>query len=188
MATKKAAKKKPTKTAFILGLPRDLPAAKVIEKAKAAGISGLEETYVYKVRSKAKASGGKKKTSSKGKASPRKKAGQLSASDFIRKHPTKSANDVVELGKKKGLRFSASSVYQTRAYDRKGKAVGSKKTKPSPKGKTPVFQVFPGGAGGSESDLKKAALAVGFPRALTVVTELAKKFEAVQRQYQALLS
>ena len=50
-----------------------------------------------------------------------------------------------------------------------------------------MFQVFSGGGGGSESELKKAALAVGFPRALTVVAELGKKFEAVQRQYQALL-
>lgn len=182
-----AAKKKPTKTAFILSLPRDLPAAKVIEKAKAAGISGLEETYVYKVRSKAKAGAGKKKkTGTKGKAAPKKKGEKLSASDFIRQHPTKSANDIVELGKKKkGLRFSISSVYQTRAYDKKKS--GSSKKKPSPKGKTPVFQVFPGGGGGSEAELKKAALAVGFPRALKVVEDLSRKFEALQRQYAELM-
>lgn len=180
MATKKATKK-PTKTAFILSLPRELPAAEAVEKAKAAGIKGLSETYVYKIRSKAKAGGGKKKTSAKG-ASPKKKAGKLSASDFIRQHPTKSANEIVELGKKKGLKFTISSIYQTRAYDK-----GSSKSKPGPKSKDFKFQVFPGGGGGSEAELKQAALAVGFPRALTVVTELAKKFEAVQRQYQALL-
>ncbi|MCC6651524.1 MAG: hypothetical protein IT348_10295 [Candidatus Eisenbacteria bacterium] len=187
MATKKATKK-PTKTGFILSLPRDLPAAEAVEKAKAAGIKGLSETYVYKIRSKAKAGGGKK-TSAKGKASPKKKGSKGSASDFIRQHPGKSANDVVELGKKKGVKFTISSVYQTRAYDKKRKG-GSKKTKtkPGPKPKTPVFQVFPGGGGGSESDLKKAALAVGFPRALKVVEDLSRKFESVQRQYQALLS
>ncbi len=185
MATKKASKKI-TKTAFILSLPLDLPAAKAVEKAKAAGIKGLSETYVYKVRSKAKAGGGgKKKTSAKGKPGS-KKAGKLSASDFIRKHPTKTANEIVELGKKKGLKFTASSIYQTRAYD-KARSGGSKKQKPGAKSKSPKFQVFPGGGGGSESELKKAALEVGFPRALTVVTELARKFEAVQRQYQALL-
>jgi len=185
MATKKASNK-PTKTSFVLSLPRDLPAAEVVEKAKAAGIK-LTENYVHKIRSKAKvAGGGKKKTSAKGKASSRKKAGKLSASDFIRKYPTKSANEIVELGKKKGLRFTISSIYQTRAYDKKRK--GSSKSKPGPKSKDFKFQVFPSGGGdGSVAELKKAALAVGFPRALTVVTELAKRFEAVQRQYQALL-
>ncbi|GMV15491.1 MAG: hypothetical protein AMXMBFR56_37150 [Polyangiaceae bacterium] len=193
MATKKATKK-PTKTAFILSLPRDLPAAEAVEKAKGAGIKGLSETYVYKIRSRTKAAGtpkkGKPGPKPKGnvKAAPKKKAGKLSASDFIRQHPGKSANDVVELGKKKGVKFTISSVYQTRAYDKKRKG-GSKKTKgkPGPKAKDFKFQVFPGGGGGSESELKKAALAVGFPRALKVVEDLGKKFESVQRQYQALL-
>ncbi|MCE7891533.1 MAG: hypothetical protein DYH12_17855, partial [Sorangiineae bacterium PRO1] len=72
-------------------------------------------------------------------------------------------------------------VYQCRSYDKKRKG-GSKKTKgkPGPKRKTPVFQAFPGGGGGSEAELKKAALAVGFPRAREVVEEL-------ERGYMALL-
>lgn len=190
MAAKKASKKTLTKTAFILSLPLDLPAAEAVEKAKAAGIKGLSETYVYKVRSKAKAGGGgKKKTSAQGKARSKKKSGKLSASDFVRKYPTKTANQIAALAKKAGIKMSVGLVYTTRAYDKKKKGGASKaKSKPGPKSKTPKLQVFPGGSGGSEADLKKAALEVGFPRALKVVEDLARKFESVQRQYQALLA
>ena len=193
MAAKKAAKKI-TKTAFILSLPRDLPAAETVEKAKAAGIKGLSETYVYKIRSKTKTAGSPKKgkpgpkPKGKLKSAPKKKGGHGSASDFVRSRPASmSAKEVVAAGAKKGLKFSEGLVYQTRAYDKKRR--GSSKGKPGPKPKDFKFQVFPGGGGdGSVAALKQAALAVGFPRALTVVAELAKKFEAVQRQYQALLS
>lgn len=183
MATKKATKK-PTKTGFVLGVPRDLPAAKVVEKGKAVGIT-LTAQQIYKIRSQANAR--KVSKAAKPAAKGKRKAGKLSASDFIRKYPSKSANDIVELGKKQGLRFTISSVYQCRSYDKKRKG-GSKKTKgkPGPKRKTPVFQVFSGG-GGSEAELKKAALAVGFPRALKVVEDLAKKFEGLQRQYAELM-
>lgn len=198
MAAKKASKKKspakgatskgPSKSDFIREkLKAGLSAADII-KAGAEAKMTIAPSFIYKLKSKLSGGGGKKKTSAKAKAAPKKKAGKLSASDFIRQHPGKSASDVVELGKKKGVKFTISSVYQTRAYDKKRKG-GSKKTKgkPGPKSKTPVFQVFSGGGGGSESDLKKAALAVGFPRALKVVEDLAKKFEGLQRQYAELM-
>ena len=174
MATKKATKK-PTKTGFVLGVPRDLPAAKVVEKGKAVGIT-LTAQQIYKIRSQANAR--KASKAAKPAAKGKRKAGKLSASDFIRKYPSKSANDIVELGKKQGLRFTISSVYQCRSYDKKRKG-GSKKA-PGRKAKDVKFQVFSGGGGGSESDLKKAALAVGFPRAREVVEEL-------ERGYMALL-
>ena len=191
MAAKKPSKKKspatskrkgsgPSKSDFIREkLKAGLSAADII-KAGAEAKMTIAPSFIYKLKSKLSGGGGKKKTSAKAKAAPKKKAGKLSASDFIRKHPTKSANEVVELGKKKGLKFSISSIYQTRAYDKKRKGGASKtKGKPGPKRKTPVFQVFSGG-GGSEADLKKAALAVGFPRAREVVEEL-------ERGYMALL-
>ena len=48
-----ATAKGPSKTAFVLSLPRDMPAKQVIEKAKAAGIS-IKEGYVSNIRSAAR--------------------------------------------------------------------------------------------------------------------------------------
>src|SRR5690349_8119622 len=53
-----AAKKKTTKpygnkTKFVMGLPRDLSAKQVVEKAKQQGIT-ITEAHVYKIRSTAK--------------------------------------------------------------------------------------------------------------------------------------
>lgn len=193
MAAKKSSKKKssaskrkgsgPSKSDFIREKLKAGMSAADIVKAGAEAKMTIAPSFIYKLKSKTNSGGGKKKAA-KGKGASKKKAGKLSASDFIRKYPSKSANEIVELGKKKGLRFTISSVYQTRAYDKKAK--GKAARKPGPKSKTPVFQVFPGG-GGSEAELKRAALAVGFPRALKVVEDLSRKFESVQRQYQALL-
>ena len=69
-AKKKTAKKKVTKTAFVLGLDRDLSAKEVVEKAKAAGIS-LTEKHVYSIRSDAK----RRETKATGKIGTRKKPG-----------------------------------------------------------------------------------------------------------------
>jgi hypothetical protein len=155
----------------------------------------IAPAMVYKVRSRltakkpgaAKAKPGPKP--SKGTAAP-KTGGKLSKSDFIRQYPDKSANEIVALGKKASppVKFSANAVYTVRGYDKKrsGGPKGKPGRKPAPKYETPKFQVFPGG-GGSEADLKKAALAVGFPRALEVVAELGKKAQEIQRQYQALM-
>jgi hypothetical protein len=65
-----AKKKKQTKTAYVLSLPRDLPAKAVVDKGKAAGIS-LTEKHVYSIRSDARRREGKTGT----KAGARKKPG-----------------------------------------------------------------------------------------------------------------
>ena len=201
MAAKKASKKKsskvsskrkgsgPSKSDFIREkLKAGLSASDII-KAGAEAKMTIAPSFVYKLKSKLSGGGGKKKTSSKGKPGPKKKGGKGSASAFVRKYPNKTANEIAALAKKAGIKMSVGLVYTTRAYDKK-KSGGASKTKgkPGPKRQTPVFQVFPGGGGGgSEAELKQAALAVGFPRALKVVQDLGKKFESVQRQYQALL-
>jgi hypothetical protein len=51
-------KKSPSKTAFVLGLPKHTPASEVVAKAKAEGIE-LTDRYVYVIRSKAKGRAGK---------------------------------------------------------------------------------------------------------------------------------
>ena len=58
--------KKISKTAFVLGLPSDMAAADVVEKAKAAGIK-LNPKYVYVIRSQAKGKNGEKKASKRGR-------------------------------------------------------------------------------------------------------------------------
>lgn len=195
-AKKKTSKKKtsikakkrsgPTKSDFIREkLKAGMSAADII-KAGAEAKMTIAPSFIYKLKSKLSGGGGKK-TSSKGKPGPKKKGTKGSASAFVRRYPTKTANEIAALAKRAGIKMSVGLVYTTRAYDKKKGGASKTKGKPGPKRKTPVFQVFSGGGGGSESELKKAALAVGFPRALTVVAELGKKFEAVQRQYQALL-
>jgi hypothetical protein len=54
---KKSEKKTPSKTAFVLGLPKTTPASEVVAKAKALGIE-LTDRYVYVIRSKAKSKAG----------------------------------------------------------------------------------------------------------------------------------
>lgn len=193
MATKKASKKKsstskpkgsgPSKSDFIREKLKAGMSAVDIVKAGAEAKMTIAPSFIYKLKSKLSAGGGKKTSSKPG---PKKKGGKGSASAFVRKYPTKTANEIAALAKKAGIKMSVGLVYTTRAYDKKKGGASKTKAKPGPKSKDFKFQVFPGG-GGSEADLKKAALAVGFPRALKVVEDLGKRFESVQRQYQALL-
>ncbi len=178
MAAKKKTSKKITKTAFILSLPRDLPATQAVEKAKAAGIKGLSETYIYKIRSRKKTAGGaekgktgpKPKGKGKVKTAPKKKGGRGSASDFVRSMPADTpAKKVVAAAAKRGLKISEGTVYQTRAYDR-SKRRGSK-SKPGPK--TPKFQVFPGGGGAAEEQFKNLLALIGIERSKALVEEAA---------------
>src|SRR5262245_57491629 len=55
-AKKKTSKPYGNKTKFVMGLPRDLPAKAVVEKAKAQGIV-ISEAHVYKIRSTNKGKG-----------------------------------------------------------------------------------------------------------------------------------
>jgi hypothetical protein len=121
----------------------------------------------------------KKKAAKKTTKKAGAKKGRGSASAFVRSMPaTMPAKEVVAAAAKKGIKISEGLVYTTRAYDR-GKA-GKKGTpkKPGPKPKQWKPQVFKGG-GNAESELKRAALAVGFPRARAVVEELEKKYMAL---------
>lgn len=48
---------KPNKSAFVRNLPQDMPAAEVIDKAKAEGLT-LTPAYVYSIRTAARRRGG----------------------------------------------------------------------------------------------------------------------------------
>jgi hypothetical protein len=186
----------PSKSDFIRANPT-LTAAEVVAKAKETGLS-IAPILVYKVRGRAKAKGPKAAAAALKAASkpgPKAKDGKISASEFVRAQPVEmKANEVVAAGKAQGLKFSANLVYMVRSVMKKrasGGAAPAAKKKPGPKPKiqyqTPKFVAFPGTGGGDETELKKAALAVGFPRALQVIEDLSKRAEAVQRQYMALL-
>lgn len=74
----KAAKKKITKTAFVLGLPSDMPAKEVVSKAKEAGIT-ISDGYVYEIRSATKRKAQKDRSTAKGKPGPKPKAARAPA-------------------------------------------------------------------------------------------------------------
>jgi len=61
------AKKDASKAEFVRGLPANLPAKDVVEKAKEAGLK-LTTAYVYVIRSQARTGGSKKAAGAKGHA------------------------------------------------------------------------------------------------------------------------
>lgn len=172
----------PSKSDFIREkLKAGMSAADII-KAGAEAKMTIAPSFIYKLKSKLSGGGGKK-TSAKSKPGPKKKGSKGSASAFVRKYPTKTANEIAALAKKAGIKMSVGLVYTTRAYDKKKGGASKTKGKPGPKSKDFKFQVFSGGGGDggdNVSDLKKAALAVGFPRAREIV-------EALERGYMALM-
>jgi hypothetical protein len=61
-------KKDATKAAFVRGLPDNMPAKDVVEKAKEAGLK-LTTAYVYVIRSQARGGGKKRKNGASPRAS-----------------------------------------------------------------------------------------------------------------------
>jgi hypothetical protein len=181
-----AAKKKtsrtraPTKSDFIREKLKAGMSASDIVKAAAEKGTKISPPLIYKLKTKM-ASGGKK-AAKKGKTGP-KKGGKLSASDFIRKHPNKSANEIVALGKKAKIKFGANLVYTVRQYDRK--KTGAPKGKLGRKSKDFKFHVFPGGARSSavEEQFKQLLRAIGIDRAKALIDEVASwgKFFGVMK-------
>jgi hypothetical protein len=191
----------PSKSDFIRSNP-DLSAKDLVAKATETGLS-IAPILVYKVRGRAKVKAPKAakapaapKVASASKPGPKPKDGKMSASEFVRSMPTTmKAKEVSEAAKTKGLSVSSGLVYMVRsvmARKANGGIAAAPKAKAGPKPKTqyqtPKFVAFPGTGGGDETAFKRMALEIGFPRALQVIEELAKRAEAVQRQYQALLA
>jgi hypothetical protein len=87
-AKKSTAAKSPygTKTAFVMGLPREMSAREVVAKGKAQGIK-LSEAHVYKIRSTSKSPSAKK--GAKGPAA--KKAAKAPAKKAAKKGAAKKA-------------------------------------------------------------------------------------------------
>jgi hypothetical protein len=118
-----AAKKKTTKpygnkTKFVMGLPRDLSAKQVVEKAKQNGIT-ITEAHVYKIRSTAKSKPAGKAPGKPGRppksASPGDLTG-LSKREFVlRFGPETPASEILKKAKEAGLGLSKAYLYTIRS-------------------------------------------------------------------------
>jgi hypothetical protein len=126
-AKKKTAKPYGNKTKFVMGLPRDLPAKQVVEKAKQQGIV-ISEAHVYKIRSTNKgktpasraSAGASGRSSAKGTPSaPKGRASSASASsskrDFVLSFPpTTPASEILRKAKDSGIGLSKAYLYTIR--------------------------------------------------------------------------
>ena len=118
-----AAKKKTTKpygnkTKFVMGLPRDLSAKQVVEKAKQQGIT-ITEAHVYKIRSTAKSKPAGKAPGKPGRppksGAPTDGAG-LSKREFVlRFGPEVPASEILKKAKEAGLGLSKAYLYTIRS-------------------------------------------------------------------------
>lgn len=166
-------KGEPTKADFIRAkLAEGMNAGDIIKAAAAEGTK-ISAPQIYKLKAKAngtaspKAGPGRPKAA--GTSAP--KAGKPTASNFIRQHPDKSAGEIVKLGAAKGLKFTESSVYQTRAYDKK--KGGAPKRKPGSKAGNVATRAS---GTGDLATFKKMAVTIGFPEAREIVVELERKW------------
>ncbi|MBM4362542.1 MAG: hypothetical protein FJ104_07660 [Deltaproteobacteria bacterium] len=182
----------PTKADFIREkLAAGMSPAAIVEAAKEQGVE-IGSTMVYKVRARAAGKATVAAPATTGDAQPT--AGKkMTASAFVRTLPADMGPaDVIAAGAKAGYKISRGLVYMARSVRKKrggGAAPGApSRGKRSAPARAPAdLSGLPASGGGSELELKKAALAVGFPRALRVIEELARRAEAVLKQYQALL-
>ncbi len=120
-----AAKKKTTKpygnkTKFVMGLPRDLSAKQVVEKAKQQGIT-ITEAHVYKIRSTAKSKPAATKAPARGgrgakEAALPANAGSLSKREFVLSFgPETPASEILKKAKEAGLGLSKAYLYTIRS-------------------------------------------------------------------------
>lgn len=190
----------PTKADFIREkLAAGMSPAAIVALAKEQGVE-IGSPMVYKVRARAaakpvKGAGAAPSPAAVTTAEAKPAGGtkKMTASAFVRTLPLEmKARDVIAAGAKAGYKLSSGLVYMARSVQKRraGAAAPSApkraaRSAPSPRPAAP--QGLPAVGGGSELELKKAALAVGFPRALRVIEDLARRAEAVLKQYQALL-
>jgi hypothetical protein len=136
-----AAKKKTTKpygnkTKFVLGLPRDMTAKQVVEKAKQQGIT-ITEAHVYKIRSTNKTKPAGKAKGGRGAAAAKAPAerggadaGGLSKRDFVLSFgPETPASEILKKAKEAGLGLSKAYLYTIRssagATQKRGRAASA---------------------------------------------------------------
>jgi len=197
-----AAKKKKTttkpygnKTKFVLGLSRDLSAKQVVEEAKRNGIT-ITEAHVYKIRSTAKAKGGKGPgrpaksagRAAKGRAAAAPKGGRGSSSsagqskrDFVLSFGSDTAaSEILRKAKEQGIGLSKAYLYTIRssggASQKRGRPVKAAAASASKAG---LRKGSRGGANSLENQFIEAALDVGLSKA----SELLNRLRARAKNY-----
>jgi type III secretion system FlhB-like substrate exporter len=200
MAAKK--KKKTTKpygnkTKFVLGLSRDLSAKQVVEEAKKNGIT-ITEAHVYKIRSTAKAKGGKgpgrpaksaprgrKAVAAKGRASSAGRASSgagQSKRDFVLGFGSDTpASEILRKAKEQGIGLSKAYLYTIRssggASQKRGRpvkaAAASKGRASAAKATKASFRKGSrGGANSLETQFLDAAMDLGLAKATELLSRL----------------
>lgn len=124
MPKKKASPKNstpaPSKTAFVLGLPHDMPASEVVSKGQEAGIS-LTDQYVYTIRSLHRAKSGEPSVRApRGAKRGRKPASSVEAAPKAAKGSATVEAQFVELALDVGLARAESLLSRLRS---KAKAI-----------------------------------------------------------------
>jgi hypothetical protein len=120
MAAKKTKTTKPygNKTKFVMGLPRELSAKQVVEKAKQQGIT-ITEAHVYKIRSTAKSKPAGKSAGKPGRPPKSAASGDssgLSKREFVlRFGPETPASEILRKAKEAGLGLSKAYLYTIRS-------------------------------------------------------------------------
>ncbi len=117
MAAKKTKTTKPygNKTKFVMGLPREMSAKAVVEKAKQQGIT-ITEAHVYKIRSTAKSKPAGKGAGKPGRPAKSGDATGLSKREFVlRFGPETPASEILKKAKEAGLGLSKAYLYTIRS-------------------------------------------------------------------------
>ena len=198
MAAKKKKTTKPygNKTKFVLGLSRDLSAKQVVEEAKKNGIT-ITEAHVYKIRSTAKAKGGKgagrpaksaargrKAVAAKGRASAgRASSGAgLSKRDFVLGFGSDTpASEILRKAKEQGIGLSKAYLYtirssggsaQKRGRPVKAAAAGKGRASAAKATKASFRKGSRGGANSLETQFLDAAMDLGLAKATELLSRL----------------
>jgi hypothetical protein len=180
-AKKKSGKSYGNKTAFVLGLPRDLSAKEVVAKGKAQGIV-LSEAHVYKIRSTAKSKGGTPARSSAASSASKASSGGSSASskrDFVLSFPAGTpAAEILTKAKSQGIGLSKAYLYTIRSSA--GVKGTGKRGRPAGSGAGAVrVNVSGRGQSGLETQLIDAALELGLSRASELLASLRNKLKGL---------
>ena len=193
MAAKKKKTTKPygNKTKFVLGLSRDLSAKQVVEEAKKNGIT-ITEAHVYKIRSTAKAKGGKSpgrpaKAAARGRKAAAAPRGRVSAAgvskrDFVLGFGSDTpASEILRKAKEQGIGLSKAYLYTIRssggASQKRGRpakaAVATKGRASAAKASKASFRKGSrGGANSLETQFLDAAVDLGLAKATELLSRL----------------
>jgi hypothetical protein len=159
-----------------------MPAADVVEKAKAEGLS-IDSGLVYGVRSQAKAKSHSKGGAAKKAPSSASNVGAQptrTKADFVRSYPKLTPAEVVAKAKEEGIPLEVGYVYNVRTSDNRAKKKGpAKAIAPKPvvakESARPTVAV----SHHAEGVLKAVAAEIGLARAVEILTEERARVRAV---------